>query len=80
MPKHSARADPALGAALLALRKKAQRSQEDVAIRAGTTAGTLARIELGQTSPEWRTVRSIAAELNVSLRQLAIAVEAAEQD
>jgi transcriptional regulator with XRE-family HTH domain len=78
VPKHSDRADPALGAALLALRKKADRS-EDVAIRAGTTAGTLARIELAQTSPEWRTVRSIAAELGISLRQLAIAVEQAEQ-
>jgi transcriptional regulator with XRE-family HTH domain len=80
VPKHSDRADPALGAALLAIRKKAKRSQEDVAIRAGTTAGTLARIELAQTSPEWRTVRSIAAELGVSLRQLAVAVEKAEQD
>jgi transcriptional regulator with XRE-family HTH domain len=75
VPKHSDRADPALGAALLAIRKKANRSQEDVAIRAGTTSGTLARIELAQTSPEWRTVRSLAAELGVSLRQLAIAVE-----
>jgi transcriptional regulator with XRE-family HTH domain len=79
VPKHSNRADPALGAALLAIRKKTGRSQEDVAIRAGTTAGTLARIELAQTSPEWRTVRSITAELGVSLRQLAIAVEQAEQ-
>ncbi|HEY3759145.1 MAG TPA: helix-turn-helix transcriptional regulator [Solirubrobacteraceae bacterium] len=79
MPKHSDRADPALGAALLAIRKKANRSQEDVAIRAGTTSGTLARIELAQTSPEWRTVRSLAAELGVSLRQLAMAVEKAEK-
>jgi transcriptional regulator with XRE-family HTH domain len=79
VPKHSDRADPALGAALLAFRKKADRSQEDVAIRAGTTSGTLARIELAQTSPEWRTVRGIAAELGVSLKQLAIAVEQAEQ-
>jgi transcriptional regulator with XRE-family HTH domain len=79
VPKHSDRADPALGAALLAFRKKADRSQEDVAIRAGTTSGTLARIELAQTSPEWRTVRSIATELGVSLKQLAVAVEQAEQ-
>jgi transcriptional regulator with XRE-family HTH domain len=79
VPKHSNRADPALGAALRTIRKKTGRSQEDVAIRAGTTAGTLARIELAQTSPEWHTVRSIAAELGVSLRQLAIAVEQAEQ-
>jgi transcriptional regulator with XRE-family HTH domain len=79
VPKHSDRADPALGAALLAFRKKADRSQEDVAIRAGTTSGTLARIELAQTSPEWRTVRSIVAELGISLKQLAIAVEEAEQ-
>ncbi len=80
MPKRSDRADPALGAALLAIRKKAGRSQEDVAIRAGTTAGTLARIELAQTSPEWRTVRSIATELGIGLRQLAVAVEKAERD
>jgi len=80
VPKHSDRADPALGAALLAFRKQADRSQEDVAIRAGTTSGTLARIELAQTSPEWRTVRSIAAELGISLKQLAVAVEQVEQD
>lgn len=79
MPKRSARADPALGEVLRDLRDKSGRSQEDVAIHAGLTSGTLGRIELGQTSPEWRTVRDIAAELGVSLAELAKAVERAER-
>ncbi len=79
MPKQSPHADRALAAALRNLREQTGRSQEDVAIRAGMTGGTLARIELGQTSPEWRTVRAIADELKVSLSDLAAAVEAAER-
>lgn len=79
MPKRSPRADPALGVVLRDLRDKQDRSQEDVAIHAGLTSGTLARIELAQTSPEWRTVRDIAAELGISLVELAKAVERAER-
>lgn len=80
MPKQSARADAALGKALRTFREKTGRSQEDVAIHAGVTSGTLARIELAQTSPEWRTVRDVAAELGVSLRQLASSVERIESN
>lgn len=79
MPETSGKADLALGRVLRELRlREPKRSQEDVAIHAGLTAGTLARIELGQASPEWRTVRRIAAELGVSLVELATLIEAAE--
>ncbi len=37
---------------------------------------TYERVELGQAAPSWSTVRSIAAALDVSLRDLAEAVEA----
>jgi hypothetical protein len=60
------------------VRAKAYARKKTLRSAPGTTAGTLARIELAQTSPEWRTVRSLAAELDVSLRQLAMAVEKAE--
>jgi transcriptional regulator with XRE-family HTH domain len=55
-----------------------KRSQEDVAFSAGITAGALAKIELGRSSPEWRTVRSIARALGVGLVELAQMIESAE--
>jgi transcriptional regulator with XRE-family HTH domain len=39
----------------------------------------IARIELGQSSPEWATVRRIAVALGITLTQLAKTVEAQEQ-
>jgi transcriptional regulator with XRE-family HTH domain len=52
-------------------------TQEALAYRSGITTGSLARIELGQASPAWATVRQIAEALEVSLAELAVAVEAA---
>lgn len=68
-------ADPALAAVLRRLREESGLSQEGLAFRAGITAGSYARIELGQASPAWATVRSIAQALDVSLVELSAAVE-----
>jgi transcriptional regulator with XRE-family HTH domain len=52
-------------------------TQEALAHSCGLTTGSLARIELGQASPAWSTVRRIASALDVTLVELAAAVEAA---
>jgi transcriptional regulator with XRE-family HTH domain len=57
------------------LREEHGESQESLAYRAGVTSGSLARIELGQASPAWATVRDIARALDVRLVDLAAQVE-----
>jgi transcriptional regulator with XRE-family HTH domain len=69
--------DPALAAVLRRLRLERGATQEALAYRSGITTGSLARIELGQATPTWTTVRQIAQALEVSLVELAAAVEAA---
>jgi transcriptional regulator with XRE-family HTH domain len=68
--------DPALGAVLRKLREERGLSQEALAVRAGTTAGTLARLELGQSDPSWSTICAVAEALDVRLREVIAAVEA----
>lgn len=68
--------DPALAVALRRLRVERGATQEALAHSSGLTTGSLARIELGQASPAWATVRQIATALGVSLVELAAAVEA----
>jgi transcriptional regulator with XRE-family HTH domain len=75
MPRQSMMADKALAAVLRQLRERKGLSQESVAYQAGVTTGSLARIELGQSSPAWVTVRRVAAALGVTLVELAEAVE-----
>ena len=70
------RADPALAAVLRRLRLEHGESQEALAFKSGLTSGSLTRIELGQSSPEWATVRRIIDALGVTLTELAAAVEA----
>jgi transcriptional regulator with XRE-family HTH domain len=67
--------DQALAAALRRLREDRGMAQEAVAFRSGISTGAIARIELGQSSPAWVTVRQIAKALGVSLSELAAAVE-----
>jgi len=74
MPRKSA-PDPALAAVLRRLRVERGTTQEALAHGSGITTGSLARIELGQASPAWTTVRQIAAALDVSLAEIAAAVE-----
>jgi transcriptional regulator with XRE-family HTH domain len=50
-------------------------AQEALAFSAGVSTGAIARIELGQASPSWVTVRAIARALDVSMTELAAAVE-----
>lgn len=68
--------DPVLGQVLRELR--GERSQEDVGYHAGVTAGTVGRVELAKSKPDWASVRSIADALGVSLVELATAIEGAE--
>jgi transcriptional regulator with XRE-family HTH domain len=75
VPRKSA-PDPALAAVLRRLRVERGITQEALAHDSGLTTGSLARIELGQASPAWATVRQIAEALDVSLVELAGAVEA----
>jgi transcriptional regulator with XRE-family HTH domain len=67
--------DPSLATVLRRLRVERGTTQEALAYRSGITTGSLARIELGQASPAWTTVRVIIAALDVSLVELATAVE-----
>ncbi len=67
--------DPSLATVLRRLRVERGTTQEALAYRSGITTGSLARIELGQASPAWTTVRLIIAALDVSLVELATAVE-----
>jgi transcriptional regulator with XRE-family HTH domain len=74
------RPDPALATAVRQLREDRGLTREALAFRAGLTISSLARIELGQASPGWDTIRLIATALDVSLSSLAAAIEASEHD
>jgi len=74
VPKPSKR-DCALAIVLRRLREQRGQSQEQLGYRAGLTAGALARIELAQSAPAWATVLDIAQALELSLVDLATAVE-----
>lgn len=76
VPPTSPTADKALAAVLRRLREERGESQEVVAFHAGITSGSLARIELGQSSPAWTTVRWIAEALDISLADLIAEVDA----
>lgn len=67
--------DRDLAAVLRMLRERDGRSQEALAHDSGLTVTSLARIERGQANPTWTTVLAIAAALDVTLVQLARAVE-----
>jgi transcriptional regulator with XRE-family HTH domain len=69
--------DPALAVTLRRLREERGESREVVAVRAGLTVASLAHIELAQANPAWSTVKALAHALDVSMVQLAEAVEAA---
>jgi transcriptional regulator with XRE-family HTH domain len=72
----SSNPDAALAAAVRRLREERGMTREALAFSAGITTGSLARIELGRSSPGWDTVRSIARALDISLVDLGSAVEA----
>jgi transcriptional regulator with XRE-family HTH domain len=68
--------DRELGRAVRRLREERGLTQEELASRAGTTFGTVSRVESAKSAPAWWTVRKIAEALGVSLKELGAAVEA----
>jgi transcriptional regulator with XRE-family HTH domain len=68
--------DPGLAAVIRRLREARGVTREALALHAGITTGSLAWIELAQSVPGWDTVLSIADALDVSLSELAKAIEA----
>jgi transcriptional regulator with XRE-family HTH domain len=71
--------DPALGLAIKELRDARELTQEELASRAGMTFGTVSRLESAKSAPAWATVMQIIDALDVSLSELAQAVEEAKQ-
>jgi transcriptional regulator with XRE-family HTH domain len=67
--------DPALAALLKQLREERDVTQEQLAFDAGITASALSRIERGLNSPGWMTLKRIVEALDVSLVELASALE-----
>jgi transcriptional regulator with XRE-family HTH domain len=68
--------DQALPAVLRRLRNARGLSQEATAQAAGIALNTYSRIERGQTSPAWPTVRALADALDVSMGELGAAIDA----
>jgi transcriptional regulator with XRE-family HTH domain len=71
----SSNPQPALGAAIRALRDKKDATQETVSQDAGITVAHLSKIERGLTNPTWGTVKVIARALDVSMVELAKVAE-----
>jgi transcriptional regulator with XRE-family HTH domain len=73
-------ADPGLARALRAARERQGRSQEALAHDAGVTVATVARIERAKANPTWLTVRHIAQALDITLTELARAIDEPASD
>jgi transcriptional regulator with XRE-family HTH domain len=70
---------PALGAAVRAIRDARGETQQDTAQAAGLTVAHLSKIERGLTNPTWGTVVAIADALNSTMTELAKRAESAQQ-
>jgi transcriptional regulator with XRE-family HTH domain len=73
----SSNPQPALGAAIRALRIDKEAKQQAVAEAAGITVAHLSKIERGLTNPTWGTVVAIGDALGVSMVNVAKATERA---
>jgi transcriptional regulator with XRE-family HTH domain len=71
--------DPVLGLAIKELRETRGLTQEELATQAGTTVGTVSRMEAAKSAPAWATVMQIVDAMGVSLADLARAVEKARR-
>jgi transcriptional regulator with XRE-family HTH domain len=71
--------DPALGLAIKGLREARSLTQEELASQAGTTVGTVSRMEAAKSAPAWATVMQIIDAMGVSLPDLAGTVENARR-
>ncbi|MGA2165211.1 MAG: helix-turn-helix transcriptional regulator [Solirubrobacteraceae bacterium] len=76
MPAPNQPVDQALPAVLRRLREARGLSQEATARAADIALNTYSRIERGQTSPSWPTVRQLADALGVSMGELGTAIDA----
>jgi DNA-binding XRE family transcriptional regulator len=70
---------PALGAAVRAIRDARGKTQQDTAQAAGITVAHLSKIERGLTNPTWGTVVAIADALGSTMTEIAKRAEAAQQ-
>jgi transcriptional regulator with XRE-family HTH domain len=68
----------ALGSVLRAVREERGESRERLAVDAGLTVGTVARLELGNSDPTWSTVVAIADVLGLTLAELGKLLDARE--
>jgi transcriptional regulator with XRE-family HTH domain len=75
VPSSLVQPDPQLSRALRRLRAERGISQEAVARRAELSTGAYAKIERGETSPAWTTVRQIATAYELTIAQLAAKVD-----
>jgi transcriptional regulator with XRE-family HTH domain len=71
--------DRALGLAIKELREGRGLTQEELASRADTTIGTISRLESAKSAPAWATVMQAIDAMDVSLAELASAVERLRQ-
>lgn len=79
VPRQPPEVDHVLAAVLRQLRDERGDTQEDVAFASGLKPGTVSRIETGLMNPSWLVVRRVADALEVSLVELAEAVERSEE-
>jgi transcriptional regulator with XRE-family HTH domain len=70
---------PALGAAVRAIRDACGKTQQDTAQAAGITVAHLSKIERGLTNPTWGTVVAIADALDSTMTKIAERAESAQQ-
>ena len=59
-----------LGKKVASLRKKNNLTQESLAEKIGVTRQTISKWELGETSPDIKQAKLLAAEFNISLDEL----------
>lgn len=75
MPSSLAKPDPQLARTLRRLRTERDLSQEAVARKADLSSGAYAKIERGEASPAWTTVRKIATAFDLTIGDLATEVD-----
>jgi transcriptional regulator with XRE-family HTH domain len=70
MSPRPVRRGEALGPVLRAIREERGETRERLAVRAGLSVGTLARLELAESDPGWSTIVAIADALGLTLAGL----------
>jgi transcriptional regulator with XRE-family HTH domain len=68
-----------IGTILRAVREARGHTRERLAVDAGLSVGTLARVELDQSDPMWSTILAIADALDLKLAELGKLVDDARE-